>query len=471
MTATRRFFITRFISTALIVSYGPQLTSADLNVTDSEFEKMSVDFCSLMKTTVCCNQGLTRPVQEFCRDPRLKMSCPTSAVTGHGNFTSDFLHLGRLEAIFEPTYIGEPPVQYSTAGGLNVTDSEFSKFESKFCLEMNNFVCCEERMVREQSNVLEEFCYDPRLKLKKSNFDQFYCPPVLTNIALKYYPVSAAGYLDISDLEFEKIATLVEAVNGINICCHKLEVNHGSKPVQAFCRDPRLLSIQVQAYTLAVENGQKDCQLFYPQDPMLCLRRISLDAKSRLLFLSRSHSSTNDSMPKSTAISRLIHKKFLQQNGNNSSVQKRWVRTEVSADKDKSSDDNQKSDAKASETEFKFGFGPSGAKPKNKAEESLYRRLEEIFVKSGRSEEEFEQALKQINPDEIKQRLSAPTRLFARIKYIFRRPFKENLRSCRDYIILPIVVLAAIGFVSKFINLRVYARMVMDNFSKEKPEP
>ncbi|KAI1703896.1 dnaJ domain-containing protein [Ditylenchus destructor] len=52
---------------------------------------------------------------------------------------------------------------------------------------------------------------------------------------------------------------------------------------------------------------------------MLCLRRISLDAKSRLLFLSRSHSSTNDSMPKSTAISRLIHKKLLQQNGNNSS--------------------------------------------------------------------------------------------------------------------------------------------------------
>ncbi|KAI1703899.1 hypothetical protein Ddc_16370 [Ditylenchus destructor] len=66
---------------------------------------------------------------------------------------------------------------------------------------------------------------------------------------------------------------------------------------------------------------------------MLCLRRISLDAKSRLLFLSRSHSSTNDSMPKSTAISRLIHKKFLQQNGNNSPqaifvfVQQRSLRT------------------------------------------------------------------------------------------------------------------------------------------------
>ncbi|KAI1703907.1 hypothetical protein Ddc_16378 [Ditylenchus destructor] len=85
---------------------------------------------------------------------------------------------------------------------------------------------------------------------------------------------------------------------------------------------------------------------------MLCLRRISLDAKSRLLFLSRSHSSTNDSMPKSTAISRLIHKKFLQQNGNNSPqaifvfLQQRSLRTRAHAlvqpvleEKDKSAED------------------------------------------------------------------------------------------------------------------------------------
>ncbi|KAI1703905.1 hypothetical protein Ddc_16376 [Ditylenchus destructor] len=134
---------------------------------------------------------------------------------------------------------------------------------------------------------------------------------------------------------------------------------------------------------------------------MLCLRRISLDAKSRLLFLSRSHSSTNDSMPKSTAISRLIHKTFLQQNGNNSPqaifvfLQTRGLRTE---DKDKSSEDNLKSDAKDSEDEFKFGLGPSGRKPENKFEKYWYRHLKKSFEKSGKSEEEFKQMLKKVKP-------------------------------------------------------------------------
>ncbi|KAI1703906.1 hypothetical protein Ddc_16377 [Ditylenchus destructor] len=195
---------------------------------------------------------------------------------------------------------------------------------------------------------------------------------------------------------------------------------------------------------------------------MLCLRRISLDAKSRLLFLSRSHSSTNDSMPKSTAISRLIHKKFLQQNGNNSPqaifvfFQQRGIRTKA---------DKEKSHAKGSEDEFKFGFGPSGmkpknewekglyrilhnldkicnffvnvgyvigysilglmmytawkyrlkvpefkfgfgpsgAKPKNKWEESLYRDLKESFVKLGKSEQEFKGYLESIDFDQIQQ--------------------------------------------------------------------
>ncbi|KAI1703903.1 hypothetical protein Ddc_16374 [Ditylenchus destructor] len=194
---------------------------------------------------------------------------------------------------------------------------------------------------------------------------------------------------------------------------------------------------------------------------MLCLRRISLDAKSRLLFLSRSHSSTNDSMPKSTAISRLIHKKFLQQNGNNSpqaifvffqqrrlwilkvqpvleekhksaedkdekdKSEQRGVRTKVPEDtdksaeeKEKSADENEKSsgdkekssgeeksDAKAPEdgSEFKFGFGPSGTKPKNKWEKDFYRFLHKDFKKSGKSEEEFEKKLKEFNPDKIGQ--------------------------------------------------------------------
>ncbi|KAI1703902.1 hypothetical protein Ddc_16373 [Ditylenchus destructor] len=101
---------------------------------------------------------------------------------------------------------------------------------------------------------------------------------------------------------------------------------------------------------------------------MLCLRRISLDAKSRLLFLSRFHSSTNDSMPKSTAISRLIHKKFLQQNGNNS-PQAIFVFLQTRG----------------------FGLSPSGRKPKNEWEKYLYkhRYLKVKSEKSGKSEEKF----------------------------------------------------------------------------------
>ncbi|KAI1703901.1 hypothetical protein Ddc_16372 [Ditylenchus destructor] len=162
---------------------------------------------------------------------------------------------------------------------------------------------------------------------------------------------------------------------------------------------------------------------------MLCLRRISLDAKSRLLFLSRSHSSTNDSMPKSTAISRLIHKKFLQQNGNNSPqaifvfFQQRSLRTKAHAlvqpvlkEKYKSAKDKyqkDKSELRGVRTkvfedtdksaEFKYGFGPSGTKPKDEWEKGLYRNLKKSFEKSGKSEEEFEQALKQINLDMIER--------------------------------------------------------------------
>ncbi|KAI1703898.1 hypothetical protein Ddc_16369 [Ditylenchus destructor] len=103
---------------------------------------------------------------------------------------------------------------------------------------------------------------------------------------------------------------------------------------------------------------------------MLCLRRISLDAKSRLLFLSRSHSSTNDSMPKSTAISRLIHKKFLQQNGNNSPqaifvfVQQRGLKgmpkrtkAPVPVEKDKSTKDKDQKDKSGSTVLNNLGYG------------------------------------------------------------------------------------------------------------------
>lgn len=79
--------------------------------------------------------------------------------------------------------------------------------------------------------------------------------------------------------------------------------------------------------------------------------------------------------------------------------EKRWVRTEVPEEKGKSSDDKDNSDAETSESEFKFGFGPSGAKPKNKWEEGLYRHLKEKCEKSGKSEEEFEQMLRETDPD------------------------------------------------------------------------
>ncbi|KAI1703900.1 hypothetical protein Ddc_16371 [Ditylenchus destructor] len=245
-------------------------------------------------------------------------------------------------------------------------------------------------------------------------------------------------------------------------------------------------------------------------NPMLCLRRISLDAKSRLLFLSRSHSSTNDSMPKSTAISRLIHKKFLQQNGNNLPqaifvfLQKRSLSDKIFEKKDKSakdkdekdetvglrrdvfklgtimlciyclytegyilyhaadhifrnkspedmdnfaddldnsdaeaegweksSDDNQKSAAK--DSEFKFGFGPFGRKPKSEFEKDLYWYLHQDFIESGKSEEEFEQKLKETNPERIYRLLpfytSAPGVLLGLVTYIILTAYKRAMPS------------------------------------------
>ncbi|KAI1703082.1 hypothetical protein DdX_15141 [Ditylenchus destructor] len=199
---------------------------------------------------------------------------------------------------------------------------------------------------------------------------------------------------------------------------------------------------------------------------MLCLRRISLNAKSRLLFLNRTYSSRNDSMVKSIAIFRLIHNRLLQQNDYNSPqavfvfFQKRWVRTEVPEEKGKSSDDKDNSDAETSESEFKFGFGPSGAKPKNKWEEGLYRHLKEKCEKSGKSEEEFEQMLRETDPDKVRRR-HAPARLLARIKKIAWYAFKE-------YLVLVTVVICAGVVVWKLSGFRAKSRAVV---YKEEPKP
>ncbi|KAI1703897.1 hypothetical protein Ddc_16368 [Ditylenchus destructor] len=259
---------------------------------------------------------------------------------------------------------------------------------------------------------------------------------------------------------------------------------------------------------------------------MLCLRRISLDAKSRLLFLSRSHSSTNDSMPKSTAISRLIHKKFLQQNGNNSPqaifvfLQQRGLRTKEHAfeqpvleKKNKSAEDKEKedraarrffsnlgtgaavvfmmytvrrviddshsftkmleltyekdnSDAKDSKDQFKFGFGPSGEKPKNEWEKYWYRRLERESVKKGESEEAFKKRLKKIDLDQISRIILftffTPGVFLALVTYILWTVFKPP--SLRVFIVL-MSVLPALSYLS---IIRAYLRTAKGKLKRKR---
>ncbi|KAI1696293.1 hypothetical protein DdX_19116 [Ditylenchus destructor] len=138
-----RFFLA---TTALTVLYCPLLASGDLNVTDSEFEKIEAEFCSLLKTTVCCGKSKSESMQTFCLDPRLKVHCLPPY----------------LEEVQK--YLDTQPI---AAGGLNVTDSEFEKISGQVGKIANGkTVCCG----KSESESIRAFCDDPRLPRP-------FCPP------------------------------------------------------------------------------------------------------------------------------------------------------------------------------------------------------------------------------------------------------------------------------------------------------
>ncbi|KAI1696294.1 hypothetical protein DdX_19117 [Ditylenchus destructor] len=158
MPTIQRLSIIALLTTALTVLYCPLLTAGNSNVTDSEFEKIGTDVCSIMKIAFCCDPSENEKVQAFCRDSRLKVQCPLS-ITKPGNVVNFTQVWNPVEGIFYRN-----PDIATNSEGLNVTDSEFDKVATDTCLGMNQLFCCGiSKMEGKRFDMTEAFCHDPRL--------------------------------------------------------------------------------------------------------------------------------------------------------------------------------------------------------------------------------------------------------------------------------------------------------------------